>query len=177
MQAAAARYGIDPRAIAAAITWEFSENQRGYLTDHFIPSLPFFQDGYGWGQIHDSTLRGQMISGLNAIDSVILRNDLDRAIDLVASRIAQQADSYKSISGIDLRDNVPALVWMYNTSADYIRQSATDQLTVIHSGQVPTLNLTNVNAMTTWTQANLGRFNFVPPSAPIVVNGILYYMK
>lgn len=170
LRSAGEKYDIDPRSIAAAITWEFTENRRGYTSDQFLPASK--QNGYGWGQIHDSTLRNEMNPSIREDQSISLRSNIDTGIDLVGARIRQQADTYQSLTGINLRDNPVASTWLFNTSATSLVRSAQLQLPSISTGLVPTLHIQN--DMSAWTAKHLESFNWLTPKNRIVNDGIPY---
>jgi hypothetical protein len=164
------KYNIDPRAIAAAITWEFSQNFGGYTSDLFTPAN--LQNGYGWGQIHDTTLTQEMIQSLSKEQSIQLRGSLDSAIELIAARMDQQSRTYQNISGINLRDNIVALTWIYNASATSIIDSASRQGATIANGGAAQVQI--INDMAYWVSHNTQLFGSSTPTTPVPHTGSPY---
>ena len=134
----------------------------------------YINTGYGFGSIHDDTLRGEMIKNISSAESVRLRGNLDSAIELVAMRMDQHAKTYQDISGINLRHDVVALTWMFNTSSDYIKRAAEGQAEVVARREMPKLNF--VNNMAYWTSQNKSLFGFAFRSDPYAPNDGVFYV-
>ncbi|MFL6635941.1 MAG: hypothetical protein ACJ8HJ_26905 [Massilia sp.] len=116
-------------------------------------------------------MTGEMLTAISKEQSIQLRGSLDSAIELVAMRMDQQAITYKNISGIDLRHNVVALGWIYNSSSASIAASARNQALVVSQGKTQDLDI--ISPMGCWMKNNQ-LFGFAAPTTPLTNSGVPY---
>lgn len=161
-----ALYGIDPRSVAIAIAWEFSENPGGYLTDIFLPMGA--QKGYGFGQMHKTTLQN-LRPNLTSADSNTTRRNIETAISAVAEQIGSQREKFKTASdGIDLSDWPAGLAWLYNTSAEYVAKAG-----ATHKDETKKALILD-NEMASWGQLNLPLFAWLTAKKTIAPSSVSY---
>ena len=141
LRSAAAYYGIDGRAIAGAIMYEYEVNTISRLADpavyHVVQStgnvkeaklslgdLPPKQfNGVGWGKMHWETARDTLRRTLSEEkEKAITDSELAKllalapsAIDLIARYMKIAADIYKEYAGVDIHARPEILTTLYHS--------------------------------------------------------------
>ena len=153
--------GLDARAVAAAIAWEFRQNLTGRLTDYLQIMSPGKKSGIGWGSMH--TQEAIKLTGKTDIDDVAcIRMDALSIIPLVAQFMKDCVDTYYTESnGIYIGKDPAVVSYFYNTGLKKVRESAKQRGKEIDALGVPpktiTLNV-SVNPMAKWVKNNLDSF-------------------
>jgi hypothetical protein len=117
---AAQNYGIDPRAIAGAIRWEYEVNtdsrNRDYAWYLAAKNNQILGSGSGWGKMHFSTAR-EILSkeGLNPTNSELadILAVAPSAIDMIGKYMREAVNAYKQYAGVDIHDKPEILTTLY----------------------------------------------------------------
>lgn len=180
----AEKYGLDPRALAGALEWEYHENPRGWISDSFqIGPLDKLMDdpGLGFGSMHNSVVQN-FFPEWDFETSTKARMYIDTAVPLMAAQMDFQATRFESginafleSKGIDgqvsVRDNPVMLSWLYNTSTDSVDRSVSKQISLLENQiteEAPLSLHLNIYenklgksqvGMAPWIEENLGNYN------------------
>jgi Protein of unknown function (DUF1402) len=116
---AAKYYGIDGRAIAGAIRWEYEVNWGSRLGDWIsYQSVQLGWPGFsgdGWGKMHFETAR-EVLSAEECPTPEALADKLayaPSAIDMIGKYMKQSVDIYRQIAGVDISDMPEILATLY----------------------------------------------------------------
>jgi uncharacterized protein YraI len=120
---AAKFYGIDGRAIAGAIRWEYEENSDSRKRDYFwyIDTIfdgirPWFGKGVGWGKMHFTAASALLArEGQEFDDShlAVLLALAPTSIELIAKYMREAANIYQKFAGIDISYRPEILATLY----------------------------------------------------------------
>jgi len=154
--------GVDGRAIAAAITWEFRENLKGRYSDYWQAVFPGKTSGIGWGSMHtQEALR--LMPGDQSLEAIAcIRMDAVTIIPLVAKFMKDCIDLYFSESnGIYIGSDPALIAFFYNTGLKKVKGSARTRKRELDALNYSPMNVelkVGVNPMAKWVKDNLGRF-------------------
>jgi hypothetical protein len=162
---AAKYYGIDGRAIAGAIRWEYENNWISRINDSISYSevqrtgnLGGFFHGCGWGKMHfnDPSTAVDVLKeegkNYDARQIAMLLALAPSAIDMIAKYMRQAVKAYYEIAGVDIHDKPEILATLYNTGN--FEKKARELLEKRKSS--PNANPeVGPNAMGQWVQNNL----------------------
>ena len=156
---AAERYGIDGRAIAGVIRWEYEENKGSRESDKWVydrvqnEGIFLDQSGTGWGKMHYGTAK--KVLGAPEIEVPDKRNLAkmlalpSSAIDLIARSMRQAVDAYWDIQKEDISNKPEILANLYNDSG--YKEKYRDKAEKTKGGDPPKAG----NRMGLWVEEHL----------------------
>ncbi|MCB0630558.1 MAG: hypothetical protein KDD15_12515 [Lewinella sp.] len=177
MQEARSR-GIDARAVAAAISWEFQENLKGRLTDYAQIFFPGKTSGIGWGSMHTQEAQRLTQSRHSVSEIACIRMDAMTVIPLVAQFMKDCVDLYfKESGGVFIGQDSAVVAYFYNTGLNKVKESASKQRKKLehlpYSPKAVRLKVL-INPMARWVHDNITQFEHfkTEPQWPLKVRTV-----
>ncbi|MEZ6130474.1 MAG: hypothetical protein R3C59_17450 [Planctomycetaceae bacterium] len=157
---------IDGSAIAAAIAWEYEQNLKGRLSDHFQVYTSWQNNGtdqdhgagMGWGSMHGAEAK-KLRPRSGDVSLMCQRMEAKPAIALVAEFMNNMAELYfETSNGIWVRNEPAILALFFNTGRGLVERSAANRANdPMRSTGVVTLDV-GQNSMAKWVYEKASRF-------------------
>jgi len=104
------KFGIDGRAVAAVVTWEFEQNLKGRRSDYVQMMKPGSTSGIGWGSMHTQEALNLAGDTHSLREVACLRMDANTVIPMIAEFIKKCIDRYyKKSKGLFIGHDVPVM--------------------------------------------------------------------